>query len=64
MWLKNLLKTKGGNSCTEKKASTKIKFRYFLNEFFYAIFRSIILFVSVFTGAKIKFFNIFLTYDL
>ena len=46
-----------------KKASTKIKLRSFLNEkeFLYAVFSSMILFVSVITGAKIEIFNFFLT---
>ena len=47
----NLLKTKGGNSCT-KKASTLNKLIYFLNEheFFDAVFSSMIVFISFITA--------------
>ena len=63
--VENLLKTKGGNSCT-KKASTLNTFTYFFNEheFFDESFSSMILFVSFITASKIKIFKIFLTYDL
>ena len=59
--VENLLKTKGGKSCT-KRASTKNKLREFLNEhvLFNAVFSSVVLFESVITGAKIVFFFNFL----
>ena len=63
--IENLLKIKGGNSCT-KKASTLNKLIYFLNEqvLFDAVFSSMILLVFVITTSKFKIFQIFLTYDL